>query len=393
MVDVKKYCAYLYNSLYIPIYLYENEALLSAYPIQEKDTCPPSTYLASLWAVDRSVVYTVTEFYSYYGCIKIENSSYSIVIGPINDFPYSKDTLIAMSREFSVSNSRAEIFFEFFHNIPQQNLHTFINTLLLINYTLNNSELAKNAVVPTTGNSLNTTIKQIYSEDFYAEKEEEAFTKSYAFENEMLRFIETGNIKGLKRISTRGKSIKAGTVADNNLRQLKNIFIVVIALAARAAIRGGLAPSVSYQLSDKYIQQMERLIDIDAIKSLVNQVLLDYTSRVANSLIPVTADTVIRQVLQYVRANTNRDITVADAAHHVGFTRPSLSRKFKKELGVDLSTFIRKCKLEEAKNLLAFSDKSISEISNYLCFSSQSHFQKSFKDYFGITPQSYRKST
>ncbi|WP_442862488.1 helix-turn-helix domain-containing protein [Bacillus sp. USDA818B3_A] len=48
--------------------------------------------------------------------------------------------------------------------------------------------------------------------------------------------------------------------------------------------------------------------------------------------------------------------------------------------------------MEEAKDLLAFSDKSISEISNYLCFSSQSHFQKVFKDYYAITPQAYRKS-
>ncbi|WP_375105406.1 helix-turn-helix domain-containing protein [Paenibacillus sp. RS8] len=41
---------------------------------------------------------------------------------------------------------------------------------------------------------------------------------------------------------------------------------------------------------------------------------------------------------------------------------------------------------------MAFSDKRISEISTYLCFSSQSHFQKSFKDKYGITPLMYRKS-
>ncbi|KAA2294498.1 helix-turn-helix transcriptional regulator, partial [Clostridioides difficile] len=112
----------------------------------------------------------------------------------------------------------------------------------------------------------------------------------------------------------------------------------------------------------------------------------------ANSIVPITADKVLHQVVQYVRENTNRNLTVAEIADYVGFSRPSLSRKVKKELGFDLSTFIKNCKLEEAKDLLAFTDKSLSEISNYLSFSSQSHFQKSFKDQYGIPPRAYRKS-
>ncbi|WP_078550781.1 AraC family transcriptional regulator [Litchfieldia alkalitelluris] len=34
----------------------------------------------------------------------------------------------------------------------------------------------------------------------------------------------------------------------------------------------------------------------------------------------------------------------------------------------------------------------MNEISNYLCFLDQSHFQKSFKSQYNITPQAYRKS-
>ena len=93
-----------------------------------------------------------------------------------------------------------------------------------------------------------------------------------------------------------------------------------------------------------------------------------------------------------MRKNTNQNITVSDVANHVGFSRSYLSRKFKKDIGFELSMFIKQCKLEEAKDILAYSNKSISEISNYLCFSSQSHFQRDFKNQFGITPQTYRKS-
>jgi AraC-like DNA-binding protein len=57
-----------------------------------------------------------------------------------------------------------------------------------------------------------------------------------------------------------------------------------------------------------------------------------------------------------------------------------------------LNDYINRQKIEEAKNLLAFSDRSLSEISSYLCFSSQSYFQNLFKKYEGITPLQYRQS-
>ena len=47
-------------------------------------------------------------------------------------------------------------------------------------------------------------------------------------------------------------------------------------------------------------------------------------------------------------------------------------------------------KLEEAKSLLVFSDKSLSDISAYLCFSSQSYFNNVFKQKFRMTPKEYR---
>lgn len=392
MLYIKKFCEYLYNSLYIPIYLYDNEELTACYPAQEKDTLPPSNYLSVLFEDNKKVTYTMTKFYSYYGCIKIENSSISIVIGPINDFPYSKDSLYAMRREFSVDHSDAETFSEFFHKIPAQNLDTFINTLLFVNYTVNHTEPTRKDIVDSASNKFDTTINQKYSKRSYEEKEEGLMSNSYEIESELMRHIETGNIQGLDKLADRARNIKVGTIAHDNLRQWKNMFIVAVTLASRAAMKGGLTPSTAYQLSNIYMQQVERLTDIDAIQSLLSQAHIDYANRVANSIVPITADNILHKVVQYVRDNTNKNITVSDVANHVGFSRTSLSRKVKKELGFELSGFMRNCKLEDAKDLLAYSDKSISDISNYLCFSSQSHFQKSFKDHFGITPQAYRKS-
>lgn len=64
---------------------------------------------------------------------------------------------------------------------------------------------------------------------------------------------------------------------------------------------------------------------------------------------------------------------------------------FHDELGITISHFVNRCKLEEAKSLLSHTEMTLSEISNYLCFSSQSYFQNLFKKKYGVTPNAYRK--
>ncbi|MDY2838738.1 MAG: AraC family transcriptional regulator, partial [Bilifractor sp.] len=44
------------------------------------------------------------------------------------------------------------------------------------------------------------------------------------------------------------------------------------------------------------------------------------------------------------------------------------------------------------RSLLHYTDKTISEISEYLCFSTQSYFQNVFRKKYGCTPREYRKS-
>lgn len=56
------------------------------------------------------------------------------------------------------------------------------------------------------------------------------------------------------------------------------------------------------------------------------------------------------------------------------FNRSYLSTKFKKETGMIISDYIMKEKIEEAKRLLRYTDKSATAIAAYLSFSSQSHF-------------------
>lgn len=392
MHDFTKYCEYLYQTLYIPVYLYEHDHLRVCYPEQHTDTLPPFSYLSQMWDTPNAVSYVATPFHAYYGCVKIEEYGYSLVIGPINDISYSDEMIQNINRAFSVTPDEPEKFAAFFQNIPARNLDAFLNSLIFINFTLNNLQYTTRDITACTKKKIKQSIHQQYSSDIYNYKEADMLDNNHAMETEMFYYVETGNLDGLGVLTDRVKKSGICMNESDTLRQVRNKFIAKIALISRAAIRGGLAPSISYQLYNVYLEHIERMTDIPSISYLFSQVLRDYTYRVKKTTSFPDLDNTLYQAIQYVEENTNKKITVADVANHVGYNRSHLSRRFSKDLGQNLSDFIKERKLEEGKELLAFTDKSISEISSYLCFSSQSHFQKAFKQQFHVTPYAFRKS-
>lgn len=72
------------------------------------------------------------------------------------------------------------------------------------------------------------------------------------------------------------------------------------------------------------------------------------------------------------------------------YSRSQLSNIVKKYLGISLHTFILNLRLETACKELILTSKSIEEISESVGYSSFSHFQKVFKQQYGITPSKLR---
>ena len=68
-----------------------------------------------------------------------------------------------------------------------------------------------------------------------------------------------------------------------------------------------------------------------------------------------------------------------------------LNRIVKKQTGKTILEYGQSIYLEEARQLLSNTDKSISSIIEELGFSNRSHFYRLFKNAFGETPLDYRK--
>ncbi len=390
MEKIKRDCHYLYQGLYIPMYIYKNTTLLGTWPEQEAYTLPPIPYLHRLWEHRETVSYLTTSFGSCYGMIRYcTDSSISVILGPVSSTPYSKNVLHRMVQEYVVAEAAKDSFSAFFRSIPVSTLSLFLDHLLLVNYVINQMEYKKEDIFAQPDTYQEEIIER-QAEKIYIRRENEYFNNSLEIEQKFMQLIQNGDPDGLRKAFREPAFLNSGIVAGGNLRQQRNNFISAATLMTSAAISGGLEPEAAFQLSDLYIQDMEKLSSPDAVNHLLSEAHLNFASQVAGARLSITENHDLQKVIQYVRQHTNMHLTVESVAEHTGFSRAYLSHKFKTQLGFNLSSFIIRSKLEEAKILLRYSGKSIGEISSYLCFSSQSHFHNAFKKYFGVTPKGYR---
>lgn len=210
--------------------------------------------------------------------------------------------------------------------------------------------------------------------------------------------IENGDIEMYRKSISEDYTGKLGTLSKDELRNAKNLSIVLMTLASRAAIRGGLLPEVAFSMSDIFIQKIEEMTDPIATVNLARQFQVEYIKAVAEirqqkqaSRSHSEKNIWVEQAKTYIFKHLHEKIRIQDIAEFLHLNANYLSELFKQCESITLTDFILKEKVKLTKNLLAYSPYSYIEIATYLVFSSQSHLGKVFKKYTGMTLRQYRQ--
>ena len=181
-----------------------------------------------------------------------------------------------------------------------------------------------------------------------------------------------------------------GVLSNNPLQNLRYHFVIGTAMIIRYCVHAGMEQEKAYALSDFYIQKMDKCQSIDEISKLHDVMCIDLCKKMNELRRSQILSKPIVLCIDYIYSHIHNRITVKELAEHLNFSESYLSKLFHKEMGLPISQYILKRKIEKAKNLLQYSEHSIIDISNYLSFSSQSHFIQVFQKYTGMTPHKYR---
>lgn len=391
MTDYRIFCEMFYSAHYLPVALYEDGDFICASGFYGEGDPYPFVF-PKLLAMDSPAVYVSSDT-GYYGLVKCGDGTHCFVLGPAYATPVTDSFICSYMNKNAITPNHYGEIASFLSGIPQHTYNQFLNLLLYLHYTLTGEQLEITQAFGLSHTQYQSVVGQQHSEKSYQDREAGIQHGTYYFEQQMLELIRNGEPEKLNEFLLAAANTREGKLADTPLRQAKNLFIGTITMVGKfAAIPGGLDIEQTYQLIDTYIQECEKLQTEDAVKTLQYNMPMDFARRVAQQKLPAGISQEVYACMQFISSHINEPIDVADVVAFSGRSRAHLFNKFSEELGTSIGAYITECKLREAKSLLRYTNKSLGEISSYLCFSSQSYFQNVFKKHCGQTPLEYRRS-
>lgn len=392
--DLEYICDCMANVSDIPIRLYNMKQFDSAFRMHHLHPDPFMLYKDELLSRQEKISYYITPYLQYFGIIN--HNEFTIIMGPVGRCNLNRQEEHDYAFLLGISHPEFKQLLQDMNSIPVIPLENFLYILLLVNFYLNGErlDLSDLPIYDQIKKFYNHNLLEVDVNNLQEETDGEArsFHNSLEYEKQMLAYITTGDTEGLSSYLIKNPHGGVGKVARHYLRQVKNIFITAVTLVSRASITGGLSEEEAMSLSDYYIQYCEDLFDTESVSALQYHMVMEFTNRVNKAKDIAFVSPLIQEVIRYIKHNLSNNLDSTLIAEQIPMSRSALSTRFKKEVGINLADYVMKQRLDKAMSLLRYTDKSLSEISSFLCFSSQSHFQNSFKKINGITPNEYRKS-
>lgn len=392
MIDLIYFCQYFYGSHHIPLILFQEGEPKFCLGLPETATSKVENITDYSKFSRPEVVFEASQ-QAFYGAIPLENQQL-LILGPIYSFAIDDKFVRYFQRLNSLTLSLEETK-QFLMDIPKYSYNQFLQLIIFLAYAITHQKQSLSLQRETSYHHLSEMIAAKHTDAIYTSRLEQSYHDIYDFEQLLIKYVASGEITALKELLEHYSQLNymsEGELSSDPIRQAKNIFIGNITLIAKqAAIPAGLAVEETYQLVETYIQECERLQNMEAIITLQYNMLIDFTERVAQNRLPQAISPDILKCVRYIDLHYTEMITVDNLVRHSNRSKSSLSSLFKAEMGMTITEYITQQRISHAKTLLHFSDKSLSEISEFLNFSSQSYFQNVFKKQVGVTPLEYRK--
>ena len=165
---------------------------------------------------------------------------------------------------------------------------------------------------------------------------------------------------------------------------------LIVQLSRTAALNGGVNRQKILDISVDYMKTIWTLESIDDISTWMSRIISSFTQMIFSSKDIKHID-VIQKVVAFINTNYMHKISLDDIAKEGFLSSSYLSKLFKSEMKINLSTYINNVRVEKSKLLLLDSSLSIIDVASMVGFEEQSYFSKVFKNVTGVSPGKLRQ--
>lgn len=395
MRDLPSFCRHFYASCFLPVTCCEQGQQTCSVGFPNGIPLYDAVLRFLLAAPQNPGVYTSPDG-GIYGIVRLKHRDAYILLGPAYSYSLTQEQIHTYMSLNALKKEQEPEITQFLSAIPHYSYYRFLNLLTFFHFVLNDEEISILEQMAVSDLSLEQEIAARHAETAYTARDVNQQHGTYFFERQMLDYVRAGDPQRMRQFlleNVTGHPLTEGKLADHPLRQAKNLLIGTVTMVGKdGAIPGGMDIEQVYQLIDTYIQECEQMQSVDAVKNLQFNMLIDFTTRVAQARMPEGISNEIFTCMQYISTHLTERITVQDVADQIKKSRAYTADKFKKETGKTVGEYITASRMQEARTLLRYTDKSLGEISDYLHFSSQPYFQTVFKKTYGMTPARFRQT-
>jgi len=122
----------------------------------------------------------------------------------------------------------------------------------------------------------------------------------------------------------------------------------------------------------------------------ITQDLLRLSSRIAK--LRQRERSIVHDIVSYIEQHYQEELTLQHISDRFHLSREYISRRFKQDLGENLSDYITRIRIEKAKLLLMNPQLRIVQIAEMVGYRDEKYFSKVFKKTTGLSPNQYRAS-
>lgn len=312
---------------------------------------------------------------------KLENKDYKIIIGP---------TVISGTTSPFIANHP---FSNFSFELQKESETGFLNHVKFIYFalkheTIENKKL-KISYIDVQDNRIST--KKRFT-NILDNRRSEGFTKdSYQMELRLIHYIRTQKIDKIEWIIRSLSSHSSNLLSSDALQSIRLKFVGFVTIITRTAIQDGIPLETAFSLSDSLIEAMDSMTTTRQIIEYFSYTSIQFMNLYSNHRFKnVSSDT--KKVYNYIDMHLTEKISLDEIGKFIGKSPTYISNKFKIEVGETISDYLLTRRIDEAKEMLLFTNFSSQEIAERLNFISQSYFIKCFRKIVGKTPKHYRET-
>lgn len=319
------------------------------------------------------------------GRVLSEHDERTLVLGPVRMGELTESDIDMLMTKFGLPQALRGDISRFLMGTPVMPHENFLVLLSLFNLALNG------IVVPMTEILAGGALKDAPKEDYIDTVDVVQPRTSGEYEETIRYLIRNGMVDEIEKLRFENYQGVVGQLGPSQMRSLKNSLIILNSMCLRAAISGGLDTETAYTLGELYVQRIENTQTLTELGKLSQTIKRDYCRRVKQLSAPKIDNLYVLRSAEYVQKHIYEKVTARELAERAGVSPEYLSTLFSEHLKCSIPQYIARQKILEAKKLLRFTEKPLSEIAALLNFSSQSYFQAQFKKIRGITPAAYRE--